>query len=47
MPDASRMIGRAVMDNYERLNRVLVELFNETLEIERKYVEKSDFGIFP
>ena len=32
------------MDNYEKLNGVLVELFNETLEIERKYVEKSEFG---
>ena len=31
------------MDNYERLNSVLVQLFNETLEIERKYVAKSDF----
>lgn len=31
------------MDNYERLNGVLVELFNETLEIERKYVEKGNY----
>lgn len=31
------------MDSYEKLNGVLVELFNETLDIERRYVEKSDF----
>lgn len=31
------------MDSYEKLNGVLVELFNETLDIERKYVEKSEF----
>ena len=31
------------MDNYEKLGGVLVELFNETLGIERRYVEKSVF----
>ncbi len=31
------------MDDYEKLNEVLVQLFNETLEVERKYVEKSPF----
>lgn len=31
------------MDNYEKLNGVLVELFNETLEVERKYVEKGGY----
>ncbi len=33
--------GRDDMDNYEKLGGVLVELFNETLGIERRYVEKS------
>ena len=31
------------MDDYEKLNEVLVQLFNDTLEVERKYVEKSRF----
>lgn len=31
------------MDEYEKLNEVLVQLFNETLEVERRYVEKSAF----
>ncbi len=31
------------MDSYGKLNEVLVELFNETLDIERRYVEKGDF----
>ena len=31
------------MDNYEKLNEILVELFNDTLDIERRYVEKGEF----
>lgn len=31
------------MDGYQKLNAILVELFNDTLEIEQRYVTKSDF----
>ena len=31
------------MDGYQKLNTILVELFNDTLDIERRYVMKSDF----
>lgn len=31
------------MDGYQKLNAILVELFNDTLDIERRYVMKSDF----
>ncbi len=31
------------MDAYQELNKILVELFNDTMDIERKYVMKSEF----
>ena len=42
--DGAAAAGRRPdMDSYGKLNEVLVELFNETLDIERRYVEKGDF----
>ena len=31
------------MDAYHQLNSILVQLFNNTMDIERKYVLKSEF----